>query len=53
VQRVCTSEDYRGASPRAVREEWSFADVLEAHQTLDALDAVRALYRPDPPAVGR
>jgi hypothetical protein len=53
TQRIVTSEDYRGTSPRAVREEWSFADVLEAHMTLDALEEIRAIARPDPPGPGR
>lgn len=52
MQRICTSEDYRGTAPHEVREAWPFSDVLEAHMTLDALDEVRAIYRPEPQKQG-
>jgi len=48
VQRLATAEQY-STDPHRVRYEWTYADQLEAHKALDALDAVRALYRPDPP----
>lgn len=48
VQRIATSGRYSDGL-MAVRYEWSFADQLEAHVMLDALDEIRALQRPDPP----
>lgn len=50
VQRLATSDRYQ-TDPHRVRYVWTYAEQLEAHRTLDALDAVQQLYRP-PPAAG-
>ena len=45
--RLATATEF-STTPRDVAL-WSFRDQLESHMTLDALEAVKDLYRPDPP----
>lgn len=52
VMRIVVSEHFSD-SFLAVSREWSFADQVHAHKTLDAIDDARALARPDPPREGR
>jgi hypothetical protein len=49
--RLATS-DHFATDPNSVRQ-WSFRDQVESHMALDALDEVRALYRPDTKNKGR
>ena len=52
VHRLAASE-YYATTPHEVRYVWSYYDQVEAHMALDALDDVKALYRPDPPKGGK
>ena len=49
--RIAVSKHYTD-SLIDIRERWSFADLIEAHQTLDALDDVDVIMRPPPPGRG-
>jgi len=46
--RIATSPHFSDTLT-AVAHEWSFADQVHAHQTLDALDDVVDICRPEPP----
>lgn len=48
VARLATSGDFQ-TDPHRVRYDWSFREQVEAHLTLDALEEIRDLHRPDPP----
>jgi hypothetical protein len=46
VWRLVVSPDVRASLPE-VRYQWAFADVLEAHVVLDALEKARQAMMPD------
>lgn len=48
VYRLATSERF-STDPHTVRNVWSYAEQVEAHKALDALDAIRVLNRPPLP----
>ena len=48
MQRIATSRHY-AATPPDIRYRWPYRDQLEAHKTLDALDRVDLINRPDLP----
>jgi hypothetical protein len=52
TMRIATSPHYSDTL-EAVEERWSFARLVHAHKTLDALDDITAAQRPDPPKGGR
>ena len=44
IQRIAVSDSY-SADPHTIRCGWSFADVFEAHATLDAVEDMREFWR--------
>lgn len=50
--RVVVHEHFR-TSAAVIRREWTFADLLDAHVSIDALDAIRKHYEDEAQAEAR